>query len=253
MMKDHGAPETAGAPKHVRPFSLRDAWLRVREARRELGSAEAAFEEIRARSSAGRALARDAEAAQSDFRVPTMQELDWPEPLSDEEAERKFLSSALRGAPGLEDDTIALRRRMETDGTAQPDIDLAVLALARDRVFGEDRPGMPGVAQPLEHREWVGEEYALGIGGQRVAVMGFSHWGEPDEDCASFTEDVIAAVCTGSSHAFFDHVQRYFGFDGRAAFWSKVAFFNYLPDLVGTGENRYAWGTQDQHELQRRL
>ncbi len=61
----------------------------------------------------------------------------------------------------------------------------------------------------------------------------------------------MSAVCEGRSHAFFDHVQRYFGFDDRAAFWSRVMFLNYLPDLVGSGENRYAWGTHDQHDRAR--
>ncbi len=234
-------------PTDAEPVSLRDAWIRLRDARKAFGSAQAAFDAARERSSAAIALARAAGGDPSAARAPTLEELDEPEPLSDEEAARIFLGAALHAAPGLEADADALRAGMRADGAGEADIEQAVLALARDHVFGKAGPGTPEAPLPLEHLEWVGEEYALGIGGQRVAIVGFSHWGNPEEEREGVTQDIVAAVCDGRSRAFFDHVQHCFGFDDRAAFWSKVLFFNYLPDLVGTGDNRYAWGTQEQH------
>ena len=251
MTSDREGSGTTGAPDPSRPPSLRETWLRVRTARDELGSAKAAFEEALAKRSAALALERTSRPARQEGSDPAVEGEDISEPLSEDEAARIFLGSALQGAPGLEEEAAALRRRLELDDAAQPDIDQAVLVLARNHVFGDNGSQVWEDEQPLEHREWVGEDYSSGIGGQRVAVMGFSHWGELDEDRACVTEEVIAAVCDGRSHAFFDQIQRYFGFGQRAEFWSRVAFFNYLPDLVGTGENRHAWGRQDQHDRAR--
>ena len=100
----------------------------------------------------------------------------------------------------------------------------------------------------VEHREWVGSEYDLGIEGQRIAIMGFSHHGNPDGEGSDFTERTLEKVCAGRSHAFFDQVQGYFGVPGREAFWNSVVFFNYLPDLVGSSDDRFGYGSPEQHE-----
>lgn len=100
----------------------------------------------------------------------------------------------------------------------------------------------------IEHAEWVGARSDEGIQGQRIAIMGFSHWGETSDDWPGFTQHVIQEVCKGRSHTFFDRIQEYFEFQKAKDFWSRVVFFNFIPDLIGGGESRFAYGSLDQHE-----
>ena len=132
---DNESEITDGVAGSSGPVSLRDAWLRARRARKELGLAEAALADAWTRFKA-----RDhAAAAQTarPVRATALDDLDWPEPLSDEDAERMFLGTALRFAPGLADDTEAVQARMAADGVNNSEIARTVLALARQRVFGK--------------------------------------------------------------------------------------------------------------------
>lgn len=104
-----------------------------------------------------------------------------------------------------------------------------------------------GGSTAIEHAEWVGAHYEAGIQGQRIAVVGFSHWGDAVGEHPDFTRDVVSEVREGRSHTFFDRIQEYFGHRGDYSFWDKVVFFNFIPDLVGGPDQRYAYGTPEQH------
>lgn len=87
----------------------------------------------------------------------------------------------------------------------------------------------------IEHIPWQGEEYESGVAGQRIAIVGYSHHRKREHpDSPSFTEDVVRQVISGDlkTDSFFPRVPGYFGYDDRAAFWSRVLFFNFLPDCV---------------------
>jgi len=51
-------------------------------------------------------------------------------------------------------------------------------------------------------------------------------------------------VLNGENIAFFKKIPDYFG--QSLTFWNDVLFFNFLPDIVGDGENRYGSGTTQQ-------
>jgi hypothetical protein len=100
----------------------------------------------------------------------------------------------------------------------------------------------------IEHAEWVGSQFNDGIQGQHIAIVGFSHWGEVSGDDPDFTRDVIQGVCEGKSHTFFDRIREYFGYQDARGFWGRVVFFNFIPDLIGSKKERFAYGTPAQHE-----
>lgn len=104
----------------------------------------------------------------------------------------------------------------------------------------------------MEHDPWVGSGYETGIEGQRIAIIGFSHHNEKEEgeDRASFSKEVVEDVITGEErYAFFTQIRNYFGFDDHSNFWNRVMFFNYLPECVGSDDERYGYGTEEQHIL----
>ncbi|HYW93069.1 MAG TPA: hypothetical protein VFA95_11540 [Gammaproteobacteria bacterium] len=47
-------------------------------------------------------------------------------------------------------------------------------------------------------------------------------------------------------YAFFRQVRQYFGEDDIERFWNRVLFFNFLPNCVGSDDERYAFGTAEQ-------
>jgi hypothetical protein len=104
----------------------------------------------------------------------------------------------------------------------------------------------------IEHTPWVGPDYpSLGIDGQRIAIVGYSHYRSEDEpDSDDFTEIVVRKVIDGrlKGDSFFPKIPGYFGFDERVLFWNRVIFFNFLPDCVGYIDDKYRYGTQDQIE-----
>lgn len=90
-----------------------------------------------------------------------------------------------------------------------------------------------------EHQPWIGDRYGEGIVGQRIAIMGYSHWDDA-ADTADKTIDTLAAVVSNEGGAaFFSAIRNYFGFSAHRAFWPKVLFFNYLASNIGDGAARY--------------
>jgi hypothetical protein len=107
--------------------------------------------------------------------------------------------------------------------------------------------------QWMTHRPWVGKHYMDGIKGQRIAVIGYSHWlGEGETDADDATVDTINKVVSGDLHfdtiGFFVRVRSYFGFASHEEFWNRVLFFNFLPECVGGADERYDAGTKEQVE-----
>jgi len=101
----------------------------------------------------------------------------------------------------------------------------------------------------IEHTPWRGQNYESGIGGQRIAVVGYSHHRGPSQvDCEDFTEDVVRCVIEGQQEreSFFGPIRGYFGYDDNAAFWNRVLFFNFLPDCIGVTDQRYETGSPSQ-------
>jgi hypothetical protein len=100
----------------------------------------------------------------------------------------------------------------------------------------------------IEHKPWRGLNYESGINGQRVAIVGHSHHSN-ENDTENLTLDVISDIVSKQqSYKFFDQIRDYFGFQDSADFWKRVMFFNYLPDSVGTDDERYKFGTEEQFE-----
>ena len=104
----------------------------------------------------------------------------------------------------------------------------------------------------IEHTAWVGADYKLGLSGSRIAIVGFSHHLGDDggEDSNDGTIQCIRNVISGEwKIAFFTQIRNYFGFANHDAYWQRVIFFNYLPDSVGDGSQRYGHGTPEQRSL----
>lgn len=98
----------------------------------------------------------------------------------------------------------------------------------------------------MQHEPWVGEQSAKGLDGQTVAIVGYSHWGDPSKDRETFTneglDDIVRDGKAGwRSIRFFSDIMHYFGETDPAAFWPKVIFFNFAPRLIGLGDRRYDW------------
>ena len=97
----------------------------------------------------------------------------------------------------------------------------------------------------IEHEPWIGSLYREGIDGQRLAIVGHSHWGDVDSDQA--TVMCLSKIVSGEWRIrFFTLIRNYFGFNDHSAFWHRVIFFNYLPTYVGAEDNRYGRGNEDQ-------
>ena len=100
----------------------------------------------------------------------------------------------------------------------------------------------------IEHKPWEGPNYKEGgINGQRIAIVLHSHHGDNDTD--NFTLETISDVISGrESYKDLNLIRDYFGFQDSADFWNRVVFFNYLPNSVGTDDERYKFGTEEQFE-----
>lgn len=102
----------------------------------------------------------------------------------------------------------------------------------------------------VQHLHWRGDHYNPGIAGQRLAIVGYSHWGDDDdygdEGTRNCITKVISGEWSGSAMRFFASLRNYFGFESHADFWHRVVFFNFLPDCVGDGDARFKWGTEEQ-------
>ena len=105
----------------------------------------------------------------------------------------------------------------------------------------------------VDHAPWIGSHYdKSGMREQRVAIVGYSHWLEQVwQDTDRATIDCISKVVSGrleTKTTFFDRVRNCFGYDNHNDFWPKVMFFEFLPDCVGGGNDRYKHGTPAQRE-----
>jgi hypothetical protein len=105
----------------------------------------------------------------------------------------------------------------------------------------------------VEHTPWVGEEYNAGIEGQRLAIVGYSHWlGEGEKDSSDCTRTVISKVIGAEEEfdhiPFFVQIRNYFNFASHSDFWNRVLFFNYISECIGAREERYETATPDQIE-----
>jgi hypothetical protein len=102
----------------------------------------------------------------------------------------------------------------------------------------------------VQHLHWRGDNYKAGIEGQRLAIVGYSHWGDDDDYGDEGTRNCITKVISGewagAPMRFFATLRNYFGFESHAEFWHRIVFFNFLPDCVGDGDARFKWGTEEQ-------
>lgn len=103
----------------------------------------------------------------------------------------------------------------------------------------------------IDHNPWMGPNYKEGLDGQRIAIVGYSHWLEKGkEDNVDATIECIRSVQSDEwKIAFFTQVRNYFGYNNHEAFWGRVMFFNFLPCCVGTEGERYRSGTPEQRTI----
>lgn len=100
----------------------------------------------------------------------------------------------------------------------------------------------------IEHSPWIGPDYQQGIEGHRVAIVGYSNWWD-SEDSADVTTDTVERVVSGEwKPAFFSSIRNYFGFTSNAEFWNRVMFFNFVPEIIGKGDERFNSATKEQKE-----
>jgi hypothetical protein len=104
-----------------------------------------------------------------------------------------------------------------------------------------------------QHEPWRGPKYqTAGINGQRICVVGYSHWlAEGEKDSRDLTKRVISGMIDGSyDFNFFNQIRSYFsdfGFEDNA-FWNHVLFFNFVGDCIGGPNQRYMRGTTEQEK-----
>jgi|SRR5208283_3360609 len=99
----------------------------------------------------------------------------------------------------------------------------------------------------IEHAPWIGMNYQIGISGQRICIVGHSHHHSgPDRE--DFTIDIVYDFISGElkRNSFFPQIKGYFEILDDATFWNRVMFFNFLPDCIGSKNERYGAGTTEQ-------
>ena len=98
------------------------------------------------------------------------------------------------------------------------------------------------VRRALAIRHW-----RYGIAGYRIAIIGHSHHEDAQDDGDDLTIRTVRKVIDGKKKiAFFTQIWGYFGFEDNEEFWNRVMFFNYLPERVGAGDERYKKGPREQ-------
>ena|SRR5665213_1552092 len=98
----------------------------------------------------------------------------------------------------------------------------------------------------IQHAPWKGRSNASGFKGQRIAIVGYSHYRSPRHaDTYQFTKVVVERVLSGEQKgdSLFATVPGYFRIKYRADFWNRVLFFNFIPDCIGTSDNKFAGET----------
>jgi hypothetical protein len=99
----------------------------------------------------------------------------------------------------------------------------------------------------VEHTPWVGPNYRIGIEGQRICIVGYSHYKLKNEICADdCTTSYLRKVRDGTRERFFGQIMGYFGFKDHQAFWNGVMFLNYITECIGDPKERYNSGTDSQ-------
>lgn len=94
----------------------------------------------------------------------------------------------------------------------------------------------------IEHKPYVGENYENGISGKKIAIVGYSHWSDGEfPDTEYWSDFTIKQVFSGKwSPNFFSSIRNNFGYSDHRSFWTRVLFFNYVPWMIGTGNERFA-------------
>jgi hypothetical protein len=87
----------------------------------------------------------------------------------------------------------------------------------------------------IEHKHWK-RKSTDGIEGQHIAIVGYSHYGDPQKDSDRFTHWALNKFIAGEpiGDQFFPPIQSYFGYDGRPDFWNHVDFFNFIPECFAS-------------------
>ena len=83
---------------------------------------------------------------------------------------------------------------------------------------------------------WVGADYATGLGGQRLLVLGESHYSEdPRNAYPNLTRDIVGRVVGGEHFPFFTKLGSVIhGSTEPTTFsWQSVLFYNFVQQLVG--------------------
>jgi hypothetical protein len=57
--------------------------------------------------------------------------------------------------------------------------------------------GENGKEDMVQHLHWRGDNYKAGIEGQRLAIVGYSHWGDDDDYGDEGTRNCITKVISG--------------------------------------------------------
>jgi hypothetical protein len=97
----------------------------------------------------------------------------------------------------------------------------------------------------VEHQPWKGVAYEQGIDGERIMIVGNSHYGESDSD--DLTCKIVSEVISGDQALpFFTNIMKYFRYESHHEFWTRVVFLNYLPERIGNASERYGLGTDEQ-------
>jgi len=103
--------------------------------------------------------------------------------------------------------------------------------------------------QRVEHDVWEGADFEKGIAGRRLIIVGHSHYTHEavhTVDTPEFTRKVVGPVVAGTCRVpFFTAIAGYFGYEPEV-FWARVAFFNFIPNLIGSVDQRSSKGTPEQ-------
>jgi hypothetical protein len=93
----------------------------------------------------------------------------------------------------------------------------------------------------FEHHPHQGPDYFYGIEGNKILIVGNSHWlSKGEADHADITRQVVENVTSGKWRiSFFSRIMLYFGFSNHDDFWRRVAFINYVPGAIGIDDERY--------------
>ena len=91
----------------------------------------------------------------------------------------------------------------------------------------------------ISHQPWIGPEHETGIGGKRLAIVGYSHYVD-GLDSPEVTIDVVKnEIAQQGAHRFFQRIASAFDLN-VVDFLNRVTFFNFVPFAIGTGTERFA-------------